>query len=149
MVRSPFGNIPWSLLAGVFLVMIGVPFLAPGADLLAKPPPTKKAEFDGKWDGKYEDDQGKSGKGVYDFHEAKDGQLTVTVTWWDNGEKEMKLTGERLGPDATRLSGGYKDTSYRYIGDMEGDELVLHYKSLDKKTRKSGFGLSRLTRPKK
>ena len=60
----------------------------------------------------------------------------------------MKLTGQRLGHDTLRMEGEYDGTSYRYIGGMAGDELKLHYESFDKKTGVSGFGLSRLTRPK-
>ena len=83
MVRNPFGrfgNIPRPLFAGLFWVA----FLSLGADLPAERPPAKpKAEFAGKWDGMFVDDQKRTGKGAYDFQEDKNGQLSVAVTWWD------------------------------------------------------------------
>ena len=62
--------------------------------------------------------------------------------------QKMQLKGERLGLDAMRLEGKDGDTSYWYIGRMEGSVLVLYYLSIEGMTGKSGSGVSRLTRPK-
>ncbi len=133
----------------VILVAGSIPFLLADAGLPAAQQPAK---FDGIWDGHFVDNNQDSGKGQYQFHEEKAGKFTVTVTWWDkktNETKEMTLVGERLGPDALRMTGKYKDTTYRYIGSLEGIELVLNYRSIDAKGQMSGFGVSRLTRQAK
>lgn len=107
-------------------------------------------KFDGKWDGKYTPSDGEPGEGKYDFGQEKDGRWTITVTWIDKGtELSMKIKGERLGPDAVRLEGEYKDTTYWYIGRMENkNTLALRYLSVNHETGKSGTGQSVLTRPK-
>lgn len=109
----------------------------------------KRIDFEGKWDGKYTPTGGKPGEGKYEFGKEKDGRWDITVSWVE-GEvpKSMKVRGERLGPDALRLEGKYGDTTYWYIGRMEGKMVVFRYLSVNEKTGKSGTGVSELTRPK-
>lgn len=107
--------------------------------------PTEKVIFQGKWDGKYRDNWGKEGQGVYDFRQTKEGRLDVTVSWEDH---KMELKGEQFGFGGVRLEGEYNGTTYRYLGRMEGGELVLNYLSVEEKTAKTGSGVSRLTRQK-
>ena len=152
MDRSPFAwicNLRWSLLTCALFVAVGGVFRFPGEGLLSadQPPakPNQKLDFKGTWDGTYVDDQGKTGKGTYKFHDEKKGRLKVTVSW---GKYKMELEGERLGLDAMHLEGKDGDTTYRYIGRMEGSGLVLQYLSIDGKTGKSGSGVSKLTRQK-
>jgi hypothetical protein len=112
------------------------------------PPPVERVDFEGKWNGKYTPSRGDPGEGKYDFGKEKDGRWDITVSWIeDNETKSMKVRGERLGPDALRLEGMYKDTTYWYIGRMEGKKLVLRYLSVNEKTGESGTGVSVLTRP--
>ena len=81
MVPCSFGNLPWPVRAALLLIVAGFSLLSPSERLLAKQPPVKKAIFQGKWDGKYEDNQRHTGEGEYEFHEDMNGRLTVTVTW--------------------------------------------------------------------
>jgi len=114
-----------------------------------KPQVTPRTDFEGKWDGKYTPDHGKPGEGKYEFGNEKDGRWDITVSWVeDKDTKSMKVKGERLGPDALRLEGKYEDTTYWYIGRMEGTKLVFRYLSVNEKTGVSGTGVSELTRPK-
>ena len=120
--------------------------IAPAAE---KEPAVKRVDFGGQWDGKYVPDNRKEppGAGKYDFGKEKAGRWDITVTWIEDGvTKSMPVKGERLGPDALRLEGKYKDTTYWYIGRWDGKALVLRYLSVDAKG-KSGTGVSTLTRP--
>lgn len=114
--------------------------------------PSNQSVFDGAWDGKFKDNENRSGQGKYLFGKEKDYRWEVTVSWidMDGATREMPVQGERLGPDALRLQGRYKDTTYWYVGRMESQDgpLVLHYVSVDAKTGKSGSGVSTLTRSK-
>lgn len=149
---GPFGQfstIRRSLLARVILIAAGVLTLADGTkQLTADQPPAKpkeKVDFKGKWDGQFVDNLKNDGKGEYEFFEEKDGQLRAKATW---GQGEgMDLTGERIGPDALRLIGVHKGTTYRYVGGMENGDLVLGYTGHHK--GKSHFGVSYLTRQRK
>ena len=141
-----FSNVSWPLVACVTLVSASGPFVFRGASLTGAQPPVKKVVFEGKWDGKFENNKGETGEGKYLFHKEQEGRFDVTVSW-DNDMKKMEIKGERLGPDALRLEGKYKDTTYWYIGRVEGGGLVLRYLSVDG-TGQSGSGVSRLTRPK-
>ncbi|MBM3995708.1 MAG: hypothetical protein FJ303_16385 [Planctomycetes bacterium] len=86
----------------------------------------KRADFEGKWDGKYTPSRGKPGEGKYEFGKETDGRWDITVSWVDDKEtKSMKVKGERLGPDALRLEGKYEGTTYWYIGRLEGETVVL------------------------
>ena len=144
MFNTPLSPLRRLLLAGISLLAGGLVSLS--AD---QPRAQEKVNFEGKWDGKYEPSQGKPGEGKYEFHKEKDGQWEVTVTWVEGKEtRMMKLKGERLGPDALRLTGKAGETTYYYIGRMEGGAVVFHYLSIDGKTGKSGSGVSRLKRPK-
>ena len=154
MVCHPFAkirNARMPLTAIVFLVAVSAAFLCSGEDLLSADQPPSKAKdkvvFEGKWDGKYENDQRETGQGKYEFHKEKDGRFEVTVSW-DMDTKKMQLEGERLGPDAIRLEGEYKGITYWYIGRKEGSGLVLRYLSVEGKTGNSGTGVSKLTRQK-
>ena len=109
---------------------------------------TKCVDFDGKWDGKYTPTHGQPGKGKYDFGKEKNGRWDITVSWVEGDEtKSMTVKGERLGPDALRLEGKYGDTTYWYIGRMEGKTLVFRYLSVNAQSGDSGTGISELTRP--
>ncbi len=109
-----------------------------------------KVDFAGKWDGKFLDSMDGKGQGVYEFGEEKEDRLAVKVSWWRKDQIQMmKLTGERIGPDAMRLVGEHEGITYRYIGGMEKSDLVLHYIGEEGKSGKSHFGVSRLTRQKK
>ena len=115
----------------------------------AQQPATEKVDFEGDWDGKYTNNENQTGEGKYLFHKEKDSRWEVTVSWVDDGvTKTMQLKGERLGPDAVRMEGRNKDTTYWYLGRMEGSALVLPYLSVDAKSGKSGSGVSTLTRGK-
>jgi len=109
---------------------------------------SEKAIFKGTWDGSYRDDQGDTGSGKYEFHDEKEGQLKVTVSWTDKEMKlhEMELQGKRLGLNAVYLEGKYCETTYRYLGRMKKGKLVLPYLSIEENTGKSGSGVSTLTR---
>lgn len=110
---------------------------------------TERLDFEGKWDGKYTPSHGEPGEGKYEFGKEKGGRWDITVSWVEDKQaKSMKVKGERLGPDALRLEGKYGDTTYWYIGRMEGKALVLRYLSVNEKTGNSGTGVSELTRPK-
>ena len=92
--------------------------------------------------------EGEPGNGKYEFAKEKDGRWDVTVSWVEGKDTfTMTLQGERLGPDALRLNGKYRDTTYWYIGRMRDNTLVLQYLSIDGKSGKSGTGVSKLTRP--
>lgn len=109
----------------------------------------RHVDFEGKWDGKYTPSRGDPGEGKYEFGKEADGRWDITVSWQEGKEtKSMKVRGERLGPDALRLEGKYGDTTYWYIGRMEGKTVVLRYLSVNKKSGESGTGVSELTRPK-
>src|SRR5437764_15480433 len=77
---------------------------APGEE---KPRATvERVDFEGKWDGKYTPSRGEPGEGKYEFGKERDGRLDITVSWVEDKEtKSMKVSGERLGPDALRLEG--------------------------------------------
>lgn len=138
------------LVACLFIVAI-LPQSSCTSQNLSHPTATKKVEFEGVWDGEYKDNENRTGEGKYRFHKEKEGHWNVTVSWLEEGvTKEMPVKGERLGPDALRLQGRYKDTTYWYVGRMESQDgpLVLHYVSVDAKTGKSGSGVSTLTRSK-
>ena len=62
------------------------------------------------------------------------------------GVSISKLVGERLGKGSLRdhVKGG--DDVYRFIGQMEGNELLLHYTGKSSKTGQTWYGLSRLKR---
>ena len=108
----------------------------------------ERVDFEGKWDGKYRPTRGEPGEGKYEFGKEKDGRWGITVSWVEEKEtKSMKVSGERLGPDALRLEGKYGGTTYWYIGRMEGKALVFRYLSVNEKGE-SGTGVSELTRPK-
>jgi hypothetical protein len=110
---------------------------------------TERIDFEGKWDGKYTPSRGEPGKGKYEFGKEKGGRWDITVSWVEGKEtKSMTVRGERLGPDALRLDGKYGDTTYWYIGRLEGKAVVLRYLSVNEKTGESGTGVSVLTRPK-
>jgi hypothetical protein len=109
---------------------------------------TERIDFEGKWDGKYKPTRGEPGKGKYEFSKEKGGRWDITVSWVEGKEtKTMKVRGERVGPDALRLEGRYADTTYWYIGRMEGKVLVFRYLSVNEKGE-SGTGVSELTQPK-
>jgi hypothetical protein len=160
MDRSPSARYPlarWTAIGMVLLVAASLAFMVPGARFLfTGQQPAKqdgKAAFEGMWDGSFKDDPDETGKaatgnGKYLFHEEKEGRFDVSVSWNDgkyNGE--MKLQGERLGLDAMRLEGKYKQTTYRYLGRMVDGKLVLRYLSIDE-NGKSGSGVSTLTQPR-
>jgi hypothetical protein len=106
-------------------------------------------DFEGKWDGKYTPSRGEPGEGKYEFGKETDGRWDITVSWVEGKErKSMKVKGQRLGPDALRLEGKYDDTTYWYIGRLEGKTVVLRYLSVNEKSGESGTGVSELTRPK-
>src|SRR3954466_5490401 len=87
---------------------------------------SEQIDFEGKWDGKYTPTRGEPGEGKYAFGKENGGRWDITVSWVEGKEtKSMKVRGERLGPDALRLEGKYGDTTYWYIGRMEGNALVL------------------------
>jgi len=108
-----------------------------------------RIDFEGKWDGKYKPSRGEPGEGTYEFGKEKADRWEITVSWVEEKKtKTMKVKGERLGPDALRLEGKYGDTTYWYIGRMEGKALLFRYLSVNQKTGESGTGVSELTRPK-
>ena len=112
-------------------------------------PAVERVDFEGKWDGKFTPSRGAPGEGKYEFGKEKDGRWDITVSWLEGKEsKSMPVKGERLGPDALRLQGKYKGTTYWYIGRREGKSLVFRYLSVDELTGESGTGVSVLTRPK-
>jgi hypothetical protein len=139
-----------------FLVAVLFSVIFPCNGLLPADPSPKKASekaiFKGMWDGTYRDNEGNRGSGTYQFYDKEDGQLKVTVSWKDKKTmklQEMKLQGKRLGLDAVSLEGKHGDTTYRYMGRMEKDKLMLYYLSIDETTGKSGSGVSTLTRQKR
>jgi hypothetical protein len=139
-----------AILIGILLAALlgaGVAFWVSGQDTIATAS-VERVNFEGKWDGKYTPSRGEPGQGKYEFGKEKDGRWDITVSWVEGTEtKSMKVMGERLGPDALRLEGKYGDTSYWYIGRMEGKTVVLRYLSVNEKTGESGTGVSELARP--
>jgi hypothetical protein len=158
MSRGPFAsfrNARWPLFACLFLVAPGAALFFPGGDRVSggqtPAKPNDKPSFKGKWDGAYVDEDGKPAKGEYEFHDEKDGQFEVKVSWHEKMNlQKMKLQGKRLGRDAMYLEGKHedKDTTYRYMGRLEKGQLVLTYLSIEEKTGQSASGVSRLTRQK-
>lgn len=154
MCRSLVVGVPrtWTaLLSCVMLVGAASLFVFTDTNRLSATQPAAKADlFEGKWNGRYENDAGQKGTGTYVFHKEKAGRFEVTVTWRDEKGKsyEMKLQGERLGLDGASLTGEYEDDRYRYLGRMQKGALVLRYLSVNKKTGETGSGVSTLTRPK-
>jgi hypothetical protein len=124
--------------------------LSPAAE--APQAAVERIDFEGKWDGKFTPSVGEPGEGKYEFGKEKDGKWDIKVSWLeDKKPKSMPVKGERLGPDALRLEGKYKDTKYWYIGRMEGKKekkLVFRYLSVNETTGESGTGESVLTRAK-
>jgi len=136
----------WSFGALTSLVLL----VATGASVPSASQPSERITFDGKWYGTYLDSINGKGAGVYYFTEDKNERFTGKVTWIFKGEKQsMDLTGERLGANNMKVTGKHKTTTYRYIGGMHKNELLLHYLGEDDKSGESHFGLSTLTRQEK
>lgn len=112
--------------------------------------PLTKPDFKGMWNGAYENDKRETGTGKYLFHEERDGRFKVTVTWiYEGKEHMMELKGHRLGLDALSLEGRDKNVTYRYLGRLNKDGmLILPYLSVNEENGTTGTGVSTLTRPR-
>jgi hypothetical protein len=128
-----------------WLIVVGV---CVGCGSLPTPAQEKnpdKVTFTGKWTGPWSNNVGSKGTETYEFVEDENGKITGTE---DEGRGPMKLVGERLGKDTLRFEVKHGDDTYRFIGQMEGDELHLHYFGRSSKTGEQWYGMSRQKRAK-